>query len=42
MDLRTGGFAGVYGWYGPVDAGDAKRDNCRIAPEPGVRNAGRA
>jgi len=27
--LRTGGFVGVREWYGPVDAGDAKLQNCR-------------
>ncbi len=27
--LRTGGFAGVREWYGPVDAGDARLENCR-------------
>lgn len=31
--LRTGGFAGVREWYGPVDAGDATLEGCRIEPE---------
>jgi hypothetical protein len=30
--LRTGGFAGVYEWYGPVDAIDASLDNCMLEP----------
>jgi hypothetical protein len=30
--LRTGGFAGVYEWYGPVDAVDASLDNCMLEP----------
>jgi hypothetical protein len=30
--LRTGGFAGVYQWYGPVDAVDPSLDNCRLEP----------
>jgi hypothetical protein len=30
--LRTGGFVGVYQWYGPVDAVDASLDNCRLEP----------
>jgi hypothetical protein len=30
--LRTGGFAGVYQWYGPVDAVDASLDNCPLEP----------
>ena len=28
--LRTGGFVGVYQWYGPVDAVDASLDDCRL------------
>jgi len=28
--LRTGGFVGVYEWYGPVDAIDASLDNCQL------------
>jgi hypothetical protein len=32
--LRTGGFVGVVEWYGPVDAGDASLDNCRLEPKP--------
>ncbi|MCC2974236.1 hypothetical protein [Massilia sp. IC2-476] len=31
--LRTGGFLGVRQWYGPVDAGDAKLENCRAEAE---------
>jgi hypothetical protein len=30
--LRTGGFAGVYQWFGPVDAVDASLDDCRLEP----------
>ena len=30
--LRTGGFVGVYEWYGPVDAIDASLDNCQLEP----------
>lgn len=30
--LRTGGFVGVYEWYGPVDAIDASLDNCPLEP----------
>ena len=30
--LRTGGFLGVYEWYGPVDAIDASLENCRLEP----------
>jgi hypothetical protein len=30
--LRTGGFVGVYQWYGPVDAVDPSLDNCRLEP----------
>jgi hypothetical protein len=29
--LRTGGFAGVYEWYGPVDVGDMPLADCRPA-----------
>lgn len=32
--LRTGGFAGVREWYGPVDVGDSKLENCRPEPAP--------
>jgi hypothetical protein len=39
--LRTGGFVGVYQWYGPVDAVDASIDNCRLEPTDGTRQAGR-
>ena len=34
--LRTGGFAGVYQWYGPVDAVDPSLDNCRLEPTDGA------
>ena len=27
--LRTGGFVGVRQWYGPVDASDARLENCQ-------------
>lgn len=37
--LRTGGFAGVHEWYGPVEVGGAKLEHCR--PEPALA-AGRA
>jgi hypothetical protein len=30
--LRTGGFVGVYQWYGPVDAIDASTENCQLEP----------
>lgn len=30
--LRTGGFVGVYEWYGPVDAIDASLDDCQLEP----------
>jgi hypothetical protein len=30
--LRTGGFVGVYQWYGPVDAVDPSLDNCQLEP----------
>jgi hypothetical protein len=30
--LRTGGFVGVYQWFGPVDAVDASLDDCRLEP----------
>jgi hypothetical protein len=28
--LRTGGFVGVYKWYGPVDVATTSLDNCRL------------
>lgn len=28
--LRTGGFVGVYEWYGPVDAGAASIEGCQL------------
>ena len=34
--LRTGGFVGVYQWYGPVDAVDTSLDNCRLEPADNV------
>ncbi|MFL6634286.1 MAG: hypothetical protein ACJ8HJ_18445 [Massilia sp.] len=39
--LRTGGFVGVYQWYGPVDAVDASLDNCRLEPTDGTAQAKR-
>lgn len=37
--LRTGGFVGVYRWYGPVDAVDASLDHCRLEPAESVAQA---
>jgi hypothetical protein len=34
--LRTGGFVGVYQWFGPVDAVDASLDDCRVEPANSV------
>ena len=31
--LRTGGFVGVYEWYGPVDAGAASIEGCQLEPK---------
>jgi len=31
--LRTHGFAGVREWYGPVEADDAKLENCQAEAE---------
>lgn len=28
--LRTGGFVGVYKWYGPVDVTTTSLDNCKL------------
>ena len=28
--LRTGGFVGVYDWYGPVDVPTTSLDHCRL------------
>lgn len=39
--LRTGGFVGVYQWYGPVDAIDPSLDNCRLEPADGANRAER-
>ena len=39
--LRTGGFVGVYQWYGPVDAIDPSLDNCRLEPTDGANRAAR-
>ena len=39
--LRTGGFVGVYQWYGPVDAVNASLDNCRLEPTDGANRAER-
>jgi hypothetical protein len=30
--LRTGGFASVYQWYGPVDVINASIENCQLEP----------
>lgn len=37
--LRTGGFVGVYGWYGPVDAETSALDACvpRLGMGPRLR-----
>lgn len=32
--LRTGGFIGVYQWFGPVDADDASLELCTLEPMP--------
>jgi hypothetical protein len=38
--LRTGGFAGVHEWYGPVDAGSMALEDCRSEPVlPRMRQA---
>ncbi|HEX8602617.1 MAG TPA: hypothetical protein VF774_08220 [Pseudoduganella sp.] len=34
--LRTGGFAGVYEWFGPVDATGASLEHCILEPMPVV------
>jgi hypothetical protein len=39
--LRTGGFVGVYEWYGPVDAVDASLDKCRLEPMDAAKQASR-
>ena len=31
--LRTGGFVGVYEWYGPVDAGAVSIEGCQLKPK---------
>ena len=30
--LRTGGFVGVYQWYGPVDVINPSIENCQLEP----------
>lgn len=30
--VRTGGFVGVYQWYGPVSAIEASVENCPLEP----------
>jgi hypothetical protein len=35
--LRTGGFVGVYQWYGPVDAVDASLADCRLEPADSIQ-----
>jgi hypothetical protein len=37
--LRTGGFAGVREWYGPVEVGEARLENCHSAAAPSVEQA---
>ncbi len=32
--LRTGGFAGVHEWYGPLEVGEAALEDCRPAAAP--------
>jgi hypothetical protein len=39
--LRTGGFVGVYQWFGPVDAVDPSLDNCRLEPMDGTNRVER-
>ena len=39
--LRTGGFVGVYQWFGPVDVIDPSLDNCRLEPTDGANRAAR-
>jgi hypothetical protein len=39
--LRTGGFVGVYQWFGPVDAVDPSLDNCQLEPMDATPQAGR-
>jgi hypothetical protein len=39
--LRTGGFAGVYEWYGPVDVGDMPLDGCQPVSPPGGASGAR-
>jgi hypothetical protein len=39
--LRTGGFAGVYEWFGPVDAAGASLEHCTLEPMPVVTLASR-
>lgn len=34
--LRTSGFAGVYQWFGPVDAIDPSLTKCRLEPNPAL------
>lgn len=40
--LRTGGFAGVYQWYGPVALPDADFAGCRTEPGSMPQPSGRA
>ena len=39
--LRTGGFVGVYQWFGSVDAVDASLDDCRLEPTDDTKQASR-
>lgn len=34
--LRTGGFVGVYKWYGPVDVTTTSLDNCQLEHVSGL------
>ncbi|VXB61340.1 conserved exported hypothetical protein [Massilia sp. 9I] len=40
--LRTRGFFGVREWYGPVEADDAKLENCQAEAEKIVEPIGRS
>jgi hypothetical protein len=38
--LCTGGFVSVYQWFGPVDAGGASLEHCKLEPMPaGVQDS---
>lgn len=40
--LRTGGFAGVYEWYGPLDVAELNLDGCRLEPVAPAREQAHA